>query len=152
MKKDTTKKATATEKKATATTTLDVANVLKNLKYDTTRFEIIRVYDNEEFLAVKKADRKSYANIRETGTKRSVIKLWGHKDFVTVECSKMLRKKEQINVEKKVYTEKEKDTNNNYKCATTATATVLANDFLKQVDSMLTATATEKTAEAEVSA
>jgi len=150
MKKDTTKKAT--EKKATAT--LDVANVLKSLKYDTTRFEVIRVYDNEEFLDVKKEDRKAYANIRETDTKRSVIKLWGHKEFVTVQCSKMLCKKEQINVEKKVYTEKERDKNNNYICNTTATAIALANDFLKQVDSMLiaTATATEKTTEAEVSA
>lgn len=129
----------------------DVNAVLEALTLDTKKFEVIRCYDNEEFNEVQTI-RKSYANIRETDTKRSVIKLWGHKTFVTVEASKMLRKKEQINIDKKIYKEKTLDKNNNYVCDSVKDATALTKDFLQQVEKMNTATATEKTNESEASA
>lgn len=121
---------------------VNVALVLDTIKLDSEKFEVIRCYDNEEFLTVKK-ERKEYANIREVITKRSVVKLWGHKQFVTVEASKMLRKKvDFINVDKKMYIEKEKDKNNNYICKTVKEATALTNDFTSQVAKMIEATTT----------
>lgn len=125
----------------------DISEVLKALKFDPKRFEVIRVYDNEEFLDPKKDDRKAYANIRETDTKRSVLKLWGHKSHIAVEASKSLRKREAIDVSKKCY-KTDMDRNNNYICTTAASAITLSNDFLKQVDGLLaqSATATEKKA------
>lgn len=129
----------ATENKATVT----VSAVLENLNLND-KFEIIRVYDVEEFNENTK-ERKNYANIREVISKRSIIKLWGHKDFITVECSKMLRKKEQINVTKKSYISKQLDKNNNYICNTLKDAIELSNDFLKQVDKMLSSAETSAT-------
>jgi len=135
------------ENKKATNNIIEVVNTLSTLTIDNKKFEVIRCYDNEEFLEVKK-ERKEYANIREVISKRSVIKLWGHKNFITCECSKMLRKKEEyIDTSKKMYTEKEKDKNNNYKCNTIKEATTLCNDFLKQVSVMIdktTSTATEK--------
>lgn len=128
----------------------DVASVLENIKLDAEKFEVIRKFDNEEFDELSK-ERRAYANIREVISKRSVVKLWGHNEFVTVECSKMLRKKEQINVDKKVYTEKALDKNHNYMCDTEKKAIALAQDFINQVDKMLTesVTVTEKKEELE---
>lgn len=125
-------------KKATEIT---VSAVLESITFDSSKFEVIRVFDVEEFNENTK-ERKNYANIREVISKRSVIKLWGHKDYVTVECSKMLRKKEQINADKKLYTSKTLDKNNNYICNTLKDATMLADDFLKQVDKMLSSAET----------
>lgn len=137
--------------KTTATKTTnnfrDVTELLNSLEIDTNKYYSIRCYDNEEFNTVE-TYRKEYACIKEKLTQRVIIKLWGHKDFVTCECSKMLRKKEQINVEKKLYTSKELDKNNNYICKTTKDATTLCKDFISQVDKYLykeTTTATKTT-------
>lgn len=140
---DNNKKATD-NKKATQSLT-DVSVVLNKLNIDNKKYYVVRCYDVEEFSEVE-VIRKSYACIKERISNRVIVKLWGHKDFVTCECSKMLRKKEEIDVTKKLYTEKELDKNNNYKCYTVATATALTNDFLSQVDKYLCklATATEK--------
>lgn len=123
---------------------ITVSAVLESLNFDSSKFEVIRVFDIEEFNENTK-ERKNYANIREVISKRSVVKLWGHKDYVTVECSKMLRKKEQINVAKKLYTEKTLDKNTNYVCSTLKDACAVASDFLKQVDKMLSSTETSAT-------
>ena len=158
MKKTTNTKANtkaqntkANEKKTEKTINnfLDVTNTLNALQYDAKRFEVIRKYDNEEFNENTK-ERTAYANIRETDTKRSILKLWGHKTYTTVECSKMLRKREQINVDKKIYTEKKIDKNNNYICESEKDIIALANDFLTQVDKMLSTTVTEKTTNEKV--
>lgn len=114
----------------------DVTELLNSLEIDTNKYYSIRCYDNEEFNTVE-TYRKEYACIKEKLTQRVVIKLWGHKDFVACECSKMLRKKEQINVEKKLYTSKELDENNNYICKSLKDATALCKDFIAQVDKYL---------------
>lgn len=148
MKKEN-KTTTATKTTATKKENLrDVTELLNSLEIDTTRYYAIRCYDNEEFNTVE-TYRKEYACIKEKLTQRVVIKLWGHKDSVACECSKTLRKKEQINVDKKLYTSKELDTNNNYVCKTLKDATALCKDFITQVDKYLykdntTATKTTK--------
>ena len=126
-----------TENKTTTATTvktndlLDVTKLLNSIKFDANKYETLRCFDNEEFSVVK-VERKSYALIRNKTDKRAVIKLWGHKDFVTCECSKMLRKR--VDVSSDIYTSKEVDKNNNYKCKTLKDAIALCNDFIKLVD------------------
>ena len=145
MKKtENTKTTVATETKATTNEFLTVSNVFNALTVNADKFEIIQKYDKDEF-NVNEKDKASYANIRETDTKRSVIKLWGHKTYVTVECSKMLRKKELINVDKKLYTDKKQDKNSNYICDSIKDAIALSKDFLAQVEKMNVTVATEKT-------
>jgi len=133
------KKTNNETKTTTATKTnnfRDVTELLNSLNIDTTKYYSIRCFDNEEF-NITETYRKEYACIKEKISDRVIIKLWGHKDFVTCECSKMLRKKEQINVEKKLYTNKELDKNNNYICKSLKDATALCNDFITQVDKYL---------------
>lgn len=147
MKKEN-KTTTATKTTATKTNNFrDVTELLNSLEIDTTKYYSIRCFDNEEFNTVE-TYRKEYACIKEKLTQRVIIKLWGHKDFVTCECSKMLRKKEQINVDKKIYTTKELDKNHNYICKSLKDATTLCKDFISQVDKYLykdTTTATKTT-------
>lgn len=128
-----TKTTTATKK---VNNLLDVTELINSLNINTDKYYVIRCFDNEEF-SVKKVERKSYACIKEKISDRVILKAWGHKDFVACECSKTLRKKEQINVDKKLYTDKELDTNNNYKCTTLKDATALCKDFIAQVDKYL---------------
>ena len=126
---------------------ISVANVLEGLKYDEAKYSVIRCYDNEEFNEGGPKERASYANIRSNVDNRAIIKLWGHKTHVAVECSKMLRKRENIDVAKKMYTAKATDKNNNYICKTYAEAIELANDFITQVTASVyteKTTATEK--------
>ena len=126
----------------------DVSVVLKKVKFNTEKFTVIRKFDNEEFNDNTK-ERKSYANIRSNIDNRSIVKLWGHKDTIAVECSKMLRKRENIDVTTNIYTEKATDKNNNYICHTVDEAIAITNDFIKQVEKSVyteKATATEKKA------
>lgn len=137
MKNTENKKSVATKTTTTKTNNFrDVTELLNSLEIDTTKYYSIRCFDNEEFSTVD-VYRKEYACIKEKLTQRVIIKLWGHKDFVACECSKMLRKKEQINVEKKLYTSKELTKNNNYICKTQKDATTLCKDFIAQVDKYL---------------
>lgn len=144
-----TKTTTATKKNSM----LDVTNIVNALELDTNKYYIIRCYDIEEFSAVD-VYRKEYACIKEKISQRVIIKYWGHKDYVAVECSKMLRKKEQINVNKKLYTDKELTKNNNYICKTTKDAVALSKDFITQVDKYLfkESTATKKDATQDATA
>lgn len=150
------KKTSATASKKTATDSkktdsnnsfLDVTTLLDSIKFDTNKYEILRCYDCEEFSATA-VYRKSYALIRNKTDKRAVIKLWGHRDFVACECSKMLRKR--VDVSSTLYTSKSLDKNNNYICKSLKDATALCNDFIKQVDAQkdATTTASKKTASA----
>jgi len=139
------KKTTATDSKKTDSkktdnnSFLDVTTLLESIKFDANKYEILRCYDCEEFSATA-VYRKSYALIRNKTDKRAVIKLWGHRDFVACECSKMLRKR--IDVSSALYTSKSLDKNNNYICKSLKDATALCNDFIKQVDAQKDATAT----------
>lgn len=145
------KKTTATDSKKTdskkTNSFLDVTALLDSIKIDASKYEILRCYDCEEFSATA-VYRKSYALIRNKTDKRAVIKLWGHRDFVACECSKMLRKR--IDVSSTLYTSKTLDKNNNYICKSLTDATALCNDFIKQVDAQkdATTTASKKTATA----
>lgn len=132
MKKTTEKTTVQTTAKTNKTNDLlDVTKLLNSIKFDANKYETLRCFDNEEFSVVK-VERKSYALIRNKTDKRAVIKLWGHKDFVACECSKMLRKR--VDVSSDIYTSKEVDKNNNYKCKTLKDAIALCNDFIKLVD------------------
>lgn len=148
MTKTTNKTATAnTTANTTATVNktndlLDVTKLLNSIKFDSNKYETLRCFDNEEFSVVK-VERKSYALIRNKTDKRAIIKLWGHKNFVTCECSKMLRKR--VDITSELYTSKQVDKNNNYMCTTLKDAIALCNDFIKQVDAQNTkVVATEK--------
>ena len=126
-----------TENKNTVAVNMtDVNEVLKKMKYNTDKFEVIRKFDNEEFNE-NTTERKSYANIRSKVDNRSIVKLWGHKNNVTVECSKMLRKREEVKVDTELYTSKALDKNNNYICSTVSDAVAVAVDFITQIDKQL---------------
>ena len=128
--KKTTENTTNTN--ATTKATLnDVSVVLDKLTIKK-EYQVLRVFDNEEFNDNVK-ERKSYACIKDE-SKRAIVKLWGHTQFVTVECSKTLRKK--VDVSKSMYTSKTLDKNNNYVCDNVKDAISLANDFIKQVDAL----------------
>ena len=137
--------------KKTALDTINVANVLEALTLDDSIYTVLRCYDNEvvntadmseDEIALNTVERKAYANIRENDTNRSVIKLWGHKQFVAVEISKTLRKRSEYDVMKKVYTDKKLDKNNNYICDSVSDAVALCKDFLKQCEKVQSASTT----------
>ena len=140
-----TKASTKNEAKANM---LDVSIILKGLKYDEAKYEAINFYDVDEFTEPRK-ERKAYRNIRSRVDNRSIVKLWGHKDFVAVECSKMLRKRENIDVAKGIYQAKDTDKNNNYICRTYTEAIELANDFITQVTASVYSEKTTKATASE---